>query len=410
MEKNDTLPLHYAWLIVISGVLILHAVLGLGRFALGMLLPSMATGLELGFDQIGLIGTFNFTGYLLAVVVAGKLTAAFGYRSVITAGILIVACSMVMVSQSQNFAAVSIALAFQGIGSGLANVPLMGLVSHWFHSSRRGQAAGLLMMGNSLGIILSGALVPLINQSVGVEGWRVNWQIFSLIAFFTTLLATFLLRNSPADKGLTPLGQPSQHPPIKTPDPAHATRIVLHIGAIYFLFGFSYVIYATFIVTSLVNDYQMSEKMAGQFWLWIGAISLVSGPVFGALSDRIGRKKTMILVFTLLTCAYLLVALTRDSASLYLSVLLFGLCVWSIPPIIAVTVADYLGMERAVTAIGLVTLFFGIGQISGPALAGMLADSQGSFAPGFMLAGSMTATAIVLTALLKKPKYQPIQH
>jgi MFS family permease len=84
-------------------------------------------------------------------------------------------------------------------------------------------------------------------------------------------------------------------------------------------------------------------------------------------------------------------------------VLLFGLCVWSIPPIIAVTVADYLGMERAVTAIGLVTLFFGIGQISGPALAGMLADSQGSFAPGFMLAGSMTAAAIVLTALLKKP-------
>ena len=40
-------PVHYAWVIVAGGLLTTFAALGLGRFALGMLLPSMAAGILL---------------------------------------------------------------------------------------------------------------------------------------------------------------------------------------------------------------------------------------------------------------------------------------------------------------------------------------------------------------------------
>ncbi|MCG8426672.1 MAG: YbfB/YjiJ family MFS transporter [Chromatiales bacterium] len=402
MSSNTPPRLHYAWLIVGTGILILLSALGLGRFALGMLLPAMSSALELNYGQMGIISAVNFVGYLLAVLIAGKLTARFGFRALITVGVLIVACAMSAVGFSIGFLSVASALLLLGIGSGLANIPIMGLITHWFDSSKRGQAAGTLLIGNSLGIILSGALVPALNLSQGNEGWRYSWLIFFIIALITALIAVTILRNSPADKGLTMVkagnGKQHQQPNITV----SLKQTILHIGAIYFLFGFTYVIYATFIVTSLIEDYHMNEQTAGQFWLWIGIISLLSGPLFGTLSDYIGRRKTLMLVFSLQTCAYLLVALSKESSYLYLSILLFGLCVWSVPPIITATIADHLGTQKAVTALGLVTLFFSFGQITGPALAGMMAEYQNSFAGGFLLAGGCTALAVALSSLLPK--------
>ena len=61
-RNRPRLPFHYAWVIVATGMLCVLACLGLGRFALGMLLPSMASSLKLSYSQIGFISTGNFVG------------------------------------------------------------------------------------------------------------------------------------------------------------------------------------------------------------------------------------------------------------------------------------------------------------------------------------------------------------
>ena len=219
------------------------------------------------------------------------------------------------------------------------------------------------------------------------------------------IICSKLLRSRPDHHGLEPLGEDKQGHPLQqetASTPSNKRRILLHIGAIYFMFGFTYVIYATFIVVSLVQDYAFSEAEAGQFWFWIGMISILSGPLFGGLSDKIGRKITLLIVFSLQATSYLLVALQLDIGWLYLSLFLYGICVWSIPPIIAATIGDNLGPERAASAFGMVTLIFGIGQISGPALAGILAEQTGTFSASYLLAFGFAATAVLLSALLGK--------
>ena len=64
--------LHYGWVIVVTGTMVLFSCLGLGRFALGMLLPSMGISLELSYSQMGLIGTGNFAGYMASVILASR--------------------------------------------------------------------------------------------------------------------------------------------------------------------------------------------------------------------------------------------------------------------------------------------------------------------------------------------------
>ncbi|MBK5105145.1 MAG: YbfB/YjiJ family MFS transporter, partial [Burkholderiales bacterium] len=62
---------YYGWVIVATGALSTLACLGFGRFALGMLLPSMADTLGLTYAQMGFISTGNFIGYLVSVFFSG---------------------------------------------------------------------------------------------------------------------------------------------------------------------------------------------------------------------------------------------------------------------------------------------------------------------------------------------------
>ncbi|MDT8319581.1 MAG: MFS transporter [Xanthomonadales bacterium] len=406
-------PFHYGWVIVGTGTLIIMACLGFGRFALGMLLPSMGHSLGLDYAQMGFISTGNFIGYLGAVFLSGLLTAQLGARRLIAAGLSLVALSMMAVSQAQSFAQVLLLYFITGFGAGTANVPIMALIAHWFERSLRGRAAGFIVSGSGFAIVFSGWMIPAINDRIGPEGWRWSWLVLGGLALAITVIATVLIRNRPAEMGLSPHGSkargtaaaPGNGPQAPPPDlpAAYGRRMTTHLGLVYFLFGFTYVIYTTFIVTALVQERGFSEASAGQFWMWVGAISILSGPLFGGLSDRTGRKIALMIVFAMHTAAYLLVALRLPDVFAYLSIFLWAIGVWSVPSIMTAAVGDYLGAERAAAAFGTVTLFFGLGQIVGPGLAGVLADFTGSFAWSFALAAAMTALAVVLSAAMRRP-------
>jgi MFS family permease len=396
--------------IVPTGTLVIFACLGFGRFALGMLLPSMASSLGLSYSQIGFISTGNFIGYLGAVLLCSPIASRVGSRRLIVIALIVIALSMALISRSSSFMSLLLLYTVTGMGSGAANVPMMGLITSWFDRTIRGRAAGFVVIGSGFAIIISGKLIPGINAAVGGEGWRTSWLVLAAIITLVAAIAALLLRNKPEEKGLEPLGSEGKKLPAaaagrpKQPSIARNPSVVL-LGLIYFLFGYTYVIYATFIVTTLVKERGMSESIAGSFWSWVGLLSLFSGPVFGTLSDRIGRKAGLMIVFALQMLAYLLVAADLPPAYLYLSIFFFGICAWSIPSIMVAAVSEYVGPERALAAFGFITFIFGFGQIAGPAAAGVLAERAGSFSSSFFMAAAFAGAAILLTAFLRKPHH-----
>ena len=99
-------PLHYGWAIVLAGALTLFACLGLARFAYGMLLPGMRSGLALAYDQMGFISTGNFAGYLVAVALAPALIRRLRPRATIVSGLLLITLCMFGISRASGFLAV----------------------------------------------------------------------------------------------------------------------------------------------------------------------------------------------------------------------------------------------------------------------------------------------------------------
>jgi MFS family permease len=406
-SHHRTSSLHYGWVIVVVGFLIIFACIGLARYAYTMLLPSMQAGLGLPYDRMGFIGTGNFCGYLLSVIVAPRLVRRFKPRALITAGLTLITLSLIGIGFSSGFFMPLILYFLVGIGTGFANIPTMVLVSYWFRSDQRGKAAGLMISGNGIAIVLAGVVVPHLNRSFGADGWRAGWLLLGAIALIVTILAAWLVRNHPSDKGLEPLGNSS---PISTGQLIpHEKRgdgwLLVRLGLLYLAFGATFMVFGTFIVTTMVRDYGFSEAKAGIYWSWSGLLSIFSGVLFGMLSDRIDRKHGLALVFTVQSAAYLLAGFKPWEGGLMIAIALYGLALFAIPAIMAAAVGDYLGQSRAAAAFSTITVFFAVGQTVGPAMAGIIGKSTGSFSGAYLLAGLITASASVFAMFLPRPHH-----
>ncbi len=291
--------------------------------------------------------------------------------------------------------------ALTGMGSGAANMAAMGMLAAWFSAHRRGFASGAAVGGNSLALIFAGFVVPRLQSLEGSGAWRLSWYFCGGLALLASVITAVFARNKPAELDLEPIG-PSLSPGLSIPvddEPLRLGRVyrsaaVWHLGAVYMAYGFSYVIYMTFFVKHLLALGYTPQAAGGLFGA-LGWFSLPSGLVWGAISDAIGRKRALAIVYTIHAAAYGLFATSQTRLGLAASTIVFGISAWSTPSIVAAACGDILGSRSVPAVLGFATLFFGIGQMLGPALAGMMADAAGSFTPAFLLASVVTAAGTI---------------
>ncbi len=236
------------------------------------------------------------------------------------------------------------------------------------------------------------------------SGWRLSWLVLGLIVVLIGGVCFLLLRDHPHQVGLGQVGEePGAHTPSSAFPPVPFS-LILHSGLLYFVFGFTFVTYATFIVTTMVQQQGVSQATAGSFWSWVGLFSIFSGPVFGTLSDKTSRRFGLIVVFSIQTLAYLLAGLHSSTPVLLLSIFCYGIVAFSIPSIMSALAGDYAGPERTVAMFSAITFLFALGQVSGPFVAGFLAQVSGDFSSAYLLSAAMTGLAAFGAGLLPSPQ------
>jgi predicted MFS family arabinose efflux permease len=221
------------------------------------------------------------------------------------------------------------------------------------------------------------------------------------------------VRNRPDQMGLQQVGAeemeaaPAVSTETKTVSALQWTSViklgsVWYLGAVYFFYGLSYIIYMVFFAAYLVEEMGFTQEAAGGVWALVGGLSIFCGVIWGGISDRLGRSKGSALAYLVLGLSYIIYALFKAEFGIYLSAVMFGLTAWSIPTIMAATAGDLVGPRLAPAGLGFITLFFGIGQALGPALGGYLADATHSFTVPFLTAGGISLLGMFSSLFLKK--------
>jgi predicted MFS family arabinose efflux permease len=370
----------------------------LHRMAFAPLIPTFVADLGLSYAAAGTIQTAYFWTYATAQIPIGVIADRWGARRVMIGCMALLVLGGVAFAASTTYAASILARMLVGLGAAAVWVPGMQLITQWFPPGERGRAAGLMSAGGGLGGTLGLVLVPVLTAALG---WRLAYASLVLPGLVTVLVIAVLL-SRPAPNA----------PPPTSRAAAGALRRVLAVRALWplnvnviFSYGgwFSFV---TFLPSFLVRGLGLSHAEAGVVTGLVTAGTMVSWPLAGMISDRLGHRRPVFLFSQFVSIVGLLFfAVGASSLGLVgagIAAFVTGLLVGGmILPF--VMVVDYVPRELAATAAGVTNGACFLGAMVLPIALGRIVDVTGSFTIAFLVAAAVQAAAFVAGLFVAEP-------
>lgn len=351
------------------------AAMGVGRFVYTPILPFMVEALNLSKGEAGLIASANYAGYLAGALVAA-MPSLFGSRRAWLLGALVVSAATTAATGLVSSMPAFLVLRFLGgLASAFVMVYASTLVLERLHAAGRGGLVALHFAGVGIGIAASALLVSGL-AAFGYD-WRWQWIVSGVISLAAVAVAAALI--------------PNQAEPAPAPRLGAAGQGLGRLIAAYGLFGFGYVITATFLV-AIVRGSAEIAPLEPLIWLVVGLTAAPSIALWGWIGARIGMIRAFAIACAVEAAGVAASVLWVAPAGVLLSAVLLGGTFVSLGALGLVGARQIAGGDpRRVLAF--MTAAFGLGQIAGPVFAGHLHDITGSF-----LGASLTAVGALLIA------------
>jgi MFS family permease len=289
------------------------------------------------------------------------------------------------------------------VGAAAGWISVAALVQRWFSMRRLGMALGIVTVGTSFGYGLMGIILPILFSA---HGWRFCWFFLGCLALTLMVVNGLLLRSKPEDVGLKPGGTSK-----RASDAAHkeySKKEILYtarfweITISYLSISFAIQIVMFFLVT-YVNLELMINYVTAAGLMSIIAFSGVAGNIiFPVISDYIGRKKVLMICNGVIagnTLGFVMVG--QNIFGLMALAAIYGLAFQGIWATYGACASDYFSPRVAGSVLGLWTIFYGVGALTSPIIAGYIADVLNSFFWAFILGGIFATIAVVFLTPLK---------
>jgi OFA family oxalate/formate antiporter-like MFS transporter len=338
----------------------------------------------------------------------GALIDRFGPRMLISIGTVLAGASWILASYAQTTSMLYLTYGvIGGLGTGIVYVGVVGFVVRWF-PDRRGFAAGVAAAGYGMGAIVT--TFP-ISASLATRGVAATLWLYGIVFAVVGLLASQGLRVPP--EGHSAEAAASSRATVATRDyrPSEMLR-----SPLFWLMFVMMTMMSTsgLMVTSQMASFAADFGVSKVLVFGLAALPLaltidrftngLTRPLFGWISDRVGRENTMCFAFALEGVAMALWLLTRENAVLF--VLLSGVVFFGWGEIFSLfpsTLTDTFGTRYATANYGWLYISFGIGSIFGGPLAALLHQHTGSWVPVFGVAIVLDLSTAVLALLILKP-------
>jgi predicted MFS family arabinose efflux permease len=374
MDAHRGKPLRLAF----SGAVAMACAMGIGRFVYTPILPFMVEGLHLSASQAGLIASANFLGYLLGAL-ATSATLPGAPRPWLVGALVASAATTAAVGLFTGIPAIAAMRFLGGVASAFALVFASTLVLQALARAGRGGLSAVHFGGVGIGIALSSLVILL----------PVSWQAMWFCAGGVTLLgaiAVVALMPTTKEASAAPAA-----PDAATQRPGGLARLVVAYG----LFGFGYVVTATFIV-AIVRGEPALKAFEPIAWLVVGLAGAPSVWIWVKVARRTGTMRGYALASAVEAIGVLLSLQTGIVGILLATILLGG-------TFMAITALGLEAARRRAGAnprriVGLMTVAFSVGQIVGPTAAGYARDLTGSFTMATVAAALALLAAAGLTA------------
>ncbi len=410
MSQSDRQQIIFCFILAITA---LAVAMGIGRFAFTPILPLMIQEGTVHLAQTAWLSSSNYIGYLVGAL---SLLKSKRHPFFVVLGLTLVTLTTWLASLS-SFGWLLVLRFLAGVASAWVLVSISAFAINWL-KSRQVVSSGLIYTGVGIGITLTGLICSyFIVESVTVNAAVQSslsplssrlWQYLGVIALLATLVVTFLLAkiNSKSPSTAAAKANPTEAShtnPTSSSILPPAKLKVANVLTAYGLFGFGYILPATFLP-------QIAKQwLSGQSYLLIWPFFGLAAALSVVLSQGLQRRYNNVSLLgvwrvsqIIMALGTLLPALWQSLAGLMLSALMVG------GTFMVVTMA---GLQVAASQVthypkynlsALMTASFAFGQLIGP-LAALVATGKNIWL------ALLPVSAIVLligVALL----WRPYQH
>jgi MFS family permease len=406
-NQEPKLGVFWGWWIVAVSFLAIFMFFG-ARHSFGVFLLPMCQDMGWSRGELSFIFMAMMILYGVASIVWGRLADQYSPRTTVSIAAIIgfIGYGLTAFVQTKWHILMTYSLLF-GIGMAGSYAPTTITVRRWFH-----RQAGLAM-GITVAAVGVGGFVfaPAAKGLIDTLGWRLTYLIIGALGLVTVPLLSFLvLRREPKEMGLLPDGAIEaigKAAGITTaPVKAEGYQTVLRRGSFWALsLSYSFVAGGTYTLTTHIVAFAQDIGMSahtGSLALGIIGLSSVSGRlIMGGYSDRIGRRKALLLALGIEFLASLLLFIIRDASMLFLFSVILGFGYGSFVPLYPAFLGDLFGGRDLAFLFGISTLLSGLSTGAGAFVAGTIFDYFGNYFWAFVMVSISFILAAILAYVIK---------
>jgi MFS family permease len=389
----------YAW----TRLLVILALMTIGSgamYVVSVVLPAVQAEFGVARADASLPYTLMMVGFGLGGIAMGRLADRFGVMVVVLTGACGLGAGFIAAGLSGSLTGFALAhgVLLGAFGSAATFAPLVADTSLWF-VRRRGIAVAICASGN----YLAGAVwPPIVQHFVEVAGWRHTYIGLGIFCLVTMPPLALMLRARPP----TALAAPAQRANGPVPSTRPFGLALWQAQALLCVAGVACCVAMAMPQVHIVaycGDLGYGAARGAEMLSLMLASGIVSRLVSGAICDRIGGLRTLLLGSVLQGLALLLFLPFDGLVSLYVISALFGLFQGGIVPSYAIIVREHFPPAEAGARVGTVLMATLFGMALGGWMSGKVFDLTGSYHAAFIngIGWNLLNLAIAVALLLR---------
>jgi OFA family oxalate/formate antiporter-like MFS transporter len=341
--------------------------------------------------------------------IVDRLGAQRGPKLMVAFGGILIAAGWIVNSKADTLSMLYLGAVLSGIGGGAVYATAVGQAVKWF-PHRRGLAVGLTAAGFGAGAALT--VVP-IRYVIASSGYQTAFFWFGLVQGAVVLMLAWLLRAPEADEiaAMSRMVPPKvmQSARSYTPGEVLASPVFWVLYVMFIMVSASGLM-ATAQIALIARDYNVANVaiLGGATALSVALIvdNVANGaarPLFGWVSDHIGREYTMAIAFGLGAMAYWLLGSAGSAPWAFVLFAALIFLTWGeIFSLFPSTCTDSFGPKFATVNLSLLYTAKGASAFLVP-VANMIKTSTGSWHMVFLLTALMNVLVVALALFVLKP-------
>lgn len=405
MNKFTTSNTKQAWTLVIGLGVVMAISFGITINAFSVLTLPLIETFGCTNEQAARAATAFIIAMTLSMPAAGWLLDHVSPRPVMALGAVITGIGYLMAARSADINMFIFSMSICGIGIGASTyIPAFILVTHWMPTKRQGLAFGVLLAIAAVG----GIVFPiLLTRMIAAFGWRTSMEAGTALIFLVCLPLLLLLVRLPENTN------PVQHQ-VKTGLQGHSVPTALRMGRYWLWTGMFLLLTMSSLsilmgLVPYLRAVGYSASKASFIYASIAASSIVGNLLFGAISNRWGAERTLVLGVALgtLGMVFLMMAshATWGMGAIIIFCMVWGTTFNLVNQLSPALLMEFVGQRNFGSLLGIGNLISGLGAAAGPSLFGHLVDTTHAYLVPLALCILLMVLALPpLMVLCRSPK------